>query len=402
VNAPRAAFRTYFGSQDPSLVVTVPGRVNLIGDHIDYAGLSVLPMAIQRHVHAVARPRTDRTVRLANVDPAFGPRAFEISPGLLPGPRGDWGNYVQAAIVHLERQHGPLSGFDALIDSTLPVATGLSSSSAMVIVGALSALAASGVELPPLELAHELAEAERYVGTRGGGMDQAICLGARAGCASRVDFDPLALTPVAVPLRWRFVIASSLVRAEKAGAARAAYNARRRDVEQAVSAVARALGEAEVVTPRQLAHGYSTEELIEASAQVLSDVPQRRLRHVLTEATRVHRAVQALESEDASLFGSLMYRSHDSLRDDFDVSCPELDRLVELAATAGADGARLTGAGFGGSAVILCDVDRTQDVLRTLADRFYRGRCSGDALDDALFVAEPSAGASVSRPTEAP
>jgi galactokinase len=369
--------------------------VNLIGDHIDYAGLSVLPMAIQRCVHAEVRPRTDRTVRVANVDPAFGPRAFEISAGLLPGPSGDWGNYVQAAIVHLERQHGPLSGFDALIDSTLPVAAGLSSSSAMVIVGALSAMAASGIELPPLALAQELAEAERYVGTRGGGMDQAICLGARAGCASRVDFDPLALTSVAVPPRWRFLIASSLVRAEKAGEARAAYNARRHDVEQAVGAIVRELRDAQAVTPRQLVRAYSIDDLMEASAQVLADVPRRRLRHVLTEAARVHRAVQALESGDASVFGSLMYRSHDSLRDDFDVSCPELDRLVELAATAGADGARLTGAGFGGSAVILCDVDRTQDVLRTLADRFYRGRCSGDALDDALFVAEPSAGASV-------
>jgi galactokinase len=302
---------------------------------------------------------------------------------------------VQAAIVHLERQHGPLNGFDALIDSTLPVAAGLSSSSAMVIVGALSAMAASGIELPPLALAQELAEAERYVGTRGGGMDQAICLGARAGCASRVDFDPLALTSVAVPPRWRFLIASSLVRAEKAGEARAAYNARRHDVEQAVGAIVRELRDAQAVTPRQLVRAYSIDDLMEASAQVLADVPRRRLRHVLTEAARVHRAVQALESGDASVFGSLMYRSHDSLRDDFDVSCPELDRLVELAATAGADGARLTGAGFGGSAVILCDVDRTQDVLRTLADRFYRGRCSGDALDDALFVAEPSAGASV-------
>lgn len=395
MNASGGSFRTYFGLPDPSLVVTVPGRVNLIGDHIDYAGLSVLPMAIQRCVHAEVRPRTDRTVRVANVDPAFGPRAFEISAGLLPGPSGDWGNYVQAAIVHLERQHGPLSGFDALIDSTLPVAAGLSSSSAMVIVGALSAMAASGIELPPLALAQELAEAERYVGTRGGGMDQAICLGARAGCASRVDFDPLALTSVAVPPRWRFLIASSLVRAEKAGEARAAYNARRHDVEQAVGAIVRELRDAQAVTPRQLVRAYSIDDLMEASAQVLADVPRRRLRHVLTEAARVHRAVQALESGDASVFGSLMYRSHDSLRDDFDVSCPELDRLVELAATAGADGARLTGAGFGGSAVILCDVDRTQDVLRTLADRFYRGRCSGDALDDALFVAEPSAGASV-------
>jgi galactokinase len=376
--------------------------VNLIGDHIDYAGLSVLPMAIQRQVHAAARPRADRTVRVANVDPGFGPRAFEISPDVLPGPRGDWGNYVQAAIVHLERHYGKLRGFDALIDSTLPVAAGLSSSSAMVILGALSALAASGIQLPPLELAHELAEAERYVGTRGGGMDQAICLGARAGCASRVDFDPLALTPVAVPPRWRFVIASSLVRAEKAGAARTAYNTRRRDVEQAVRAVARELRDAEAVTPRQLLRAYPTEDLIEMATRVLPEVPQRRLRHVLTEAARVHRAVAALESEDASLFGDLMYRSHESLRDDFDVSCPELDRLVELAAAGGADGARLTGAGFGGSAVILCDVDRTQDVLRALVDQFYDGRCRGDALDDALFVAEPSAGASVGRPTEAP
>lgn len=388
-------FHAFFGQPSPSLLVTVPGRVNLIGDHIDYAGLSVLPMAIQRRVHASVRPRTDRTIRVANVDPAFAPRAFDVAPDLPPGPAGDWGNYVQAAVVHLERRYGALRGFDALFESTLPVAAGLSSSSAMVIAAAVSALAASGLTVPVLELAHELAEAERYVGTRGGGMDQAICLGARAGCAARVDFDPLSLTPVPVPAGWTFVVAASLERAEKAGAARAAYNTRRRDVEEAVSAVARALGEATSVTPRRLLQAHSAQELTGVAARLLGDVPLRRFRHVLTEAERVHRAVGALASADAAGFGDLMYRSHESLRGDFAVSCAALDRLVELAGDAGARGARLTGAGFGGSAVILADADGVEPVMNALREGFYAPRGVAGDLADQLFVADPSAGATV-------
>ncbi len=387
-------FHAFFGAPGPSLLVTVPGRVNLMGDHIDYVGLSVLPMAIQHRLRVAVRPRGDRTVRVANNDPAFQTRAFDVGADLAPYPDGDWGNYLKAAVVHLERRYGNLHGFDALVDSTLSVASGLSSSSALVIGAALSAIAGSGLDVPMLELAHELAEAERYVGTRGGGMDQAICLGARPGCVSRVDFDPLAVSAMPIPQHWRFVVASSLVRAEKSASAREAYNARRRYVEQAVAAVGAAL-EGTVPATRRLLDAFPSQDLMEMSARVLDEVSLRRFRHVLTEAARVHRAVRALDSNESAVFGSLMYRSHESLRVDFEVSCPELDAMVAIAADAGAEGARVTGAGFGGCIVVLSTAEAVGAVTAALRDDFYRARIGTDAVDDAMFVAVPSGGATV-------
>jgi galactokinase len=394
---PAPQFRDYFGPPDPSLVVTVPGRVNLIGDHIDYAGLSVLPMAIQRLVRASVRPRTDRTVRIANVDPGFGPRGFEIDAELPPGPPGDWGNYVQAAVVHLERRFGSLRGFDALVDSNLPVAAGLSSSSAMVIAGALCAAAATGLDLTALALAEELAEAERYVGTRGGGMDQAVCLAAEAGAALLVGFDPLEVEPVPIPRSWRFVIASSLVRAEKSAGARGEYNLRREQVEEALAGVRRALGAHAGVARsfRELLARHAASELIGLAERMLAELPIRRFRHVVTESARVASAVTALRRDDATAFGRLMVESHASLRDDFAVSHPELDTIVDLALKGGAHGARLTGAGFGGSAVILADADNVELVMDALRAGFYAPRGEAGDLADQLFVTQPSAGAAV-------
>ncbi len=391
----RQQFHACFGAPGPALLVTVPGRVNLMGDHIDYAGLSVLPMAIQHRVYMAVRPRQDRTIRVANGNPAFQPRAFDVAPEIVPFASGDWGNYVKAPIAHLERRYGGLRGFDAFVESTLSVASGLSSSSAVVIGAALSVMAGTGLDVPVPELAHELAEAERYVGTRGGGMDQAICLTARAGCASRVDFDPLVVQAVPIPPHWRFVVASSLVRAEKSAGTRAAYNARRRDVEQAVAAVGATLERATPLSARQLLNVYAPQDLIEISARVLDEVPLRRFRHVLTEAMRVLRAVHALEGGDAAVFGSLMYRSHESLRGDFEVSCPELDRMVGIAADAGAEGARVTGAGFGGCVVVLSTAKAVDAVTRALREKFYGDRIGTDEVEEAMFVAVPSAGATV-------
>ena len=390
-------FAAQFGPARPAFAVTAPGRVNLIGDHIDYAGLPVLPMAVQRRVTVLVRPRDDRTVRLANTNPAFGPREYRLDPDVSPWPPGDWGNYVKAATCHLERRYGPLRGFDAAFTSTLPIASGLSSSSALVVAGALCAVTAAGLDVGALALAEELAEAERYVGTRGGGMDQAVCLAARDGAALRVGFDPLCVEPVPVPTDWRFVIASSLVRAEKSSGARAEYNLRREQVEEALAEVGRTLGASGGATPtfRDLLSRHAAAELIGVAERTLSELPRRRFRHVVTESDRVSRAVAALRRADAAAFGRLMVESHASLRDDFAVSRAELDAIVELALAAGAHGARLTGAGFGGAAVILADTDGVETVMRALRERFYAPRGMSGDLADELFVAQPSAGASV-------
>jgi len=227
-------------------------------------------------------------------------------------------------------------------------------------------------------------------------MDQSICVGAQPGTASRVEFDPLRLTPVPVPDGWRFVVASSLVQAEKSGAARDAYNSRRSDCQEALHAVI-----AHLDTPRPT-FSYKTvlEELTpfdieEIVDHVLHGNLLKRFRHVVTEAVRVSLAEEAMRSGNLERFGALVSESHVSLRDDFEVSNDELDCLVDIAVASGAAGARLTGAGFGGCILALSTPERVDDVLAALREEYYEPRGLMEAIEDNLFIAEPSGGATV-------
>ena len=388
-------FRSQFGNPDPTFVVRAPGRVNLIGEHIDYNGLSVLPMAIPRSVTALVRPRTDNTVRIASEAPGFEERTFALAADIPPFPVGDWGNYVKAAAQALEREYGPLTGMDVSVDSTIPVAAGLSSSSALVIAVALALLAANDLHADPIELAERMALAERYTGTQGGGMDQAICLGAQAGHASRVDFHPLHLTAIPVPSDWRFVVAHSLARAEKSGRAQETYNRRTVECRLAFDTVVAQLAQP-MSAYRDLLAARSPGELLTVADAALQDPVRRRFRHVVTEADRVRRAEAALRAADLDTFGALLGESHASLRDDYEVSAPALDELVSLANDAGAAGARLTGAGMGGCIVAACTANRSADLVAALRAGFYAPRNADDAdIEQHLFVAEPVEGARV-------
>jgi galactokinase len=395
VSDPHDIFLAEFGPPGPTHRVRVPGRVNLIGDHIDYAGLAVLPIALQRTIVAYVRARTDRSVRAVNADRGFLDRRFDVHSTIQPFAAGDWGNYLKAAVQGLERRYGPLRGFDAALGSTIPVASGLSSSSALVVTTGLCLAAVSGLDVAPEQFAEDLADAERYVGTRGGGMDQAICLSAVDGAASRVEFDPLRLTSISVPGNWRFVVSSSLVPAPKSGAARDTYNSRRQDSETALRTLSAHLGGVDVRSYRELVGSRPLADLLGTAEGYLDRVLLQRFRHVVTESDRVHRAEQAMRGADAETFGRLMSESHCSLRDDYAVSCLELDELVELAMSAGALGARLTGAGFGGCSVALCLREEVDAVMAALRDGFYGPRGVRAATEEHLFVATPSAGAGV-------
>src|SRR5438093_9174306 len=397
-----AAFAHAFGappsSAGPVHVVRAPGRVNLIGEHIDYCGLPVFPMALRQSVRIAFQPRSERETRLVNRDSRFAPSAFVMSESIPPAPAGDWGNCARAAARALAERFPDLRGIDALVESDIPIAAGLSSSSAVVVAMALALMHANGVTVPSLELMELLGRGERYVGTAGGGMDQAIILGARAGCASRIDFHPLRLTPTAVPADWQFIVAWSLVHAEKSGAARQAYNERTRQCDEARRLVATRLGQRQDTTYPALLAAASVEELLQVAGATLSGVLARRFRHVVTEGTRVPQAEAAMAARDFTAFGELLDASHQSLRDDYEVSHPELDRLVGLAREAGAAGARLTGAGFGGSIVALCRVERAPEVVAALRERFYAPRGAADGVGPHIFTAEPSAGAEVLTP----
>ncbi len=378
-----------------SPVARAPGRVNLIGEHIDYCGLPVFPMAIGRSTRVAFQPRADREIRLLNSDPRFAPDTFTLTARIPPAPAGDWTNYARAAAQALVQRRLDLKGIDAVVDSDLPIAAGLSSSSALVVAAALAILHANGASVPPLELMDLLARGERYVGTAGGGMDHAIILGARTGCASRIDFHPLRLTPTPVPAGWQFIVAWSMVHAEKSGAAREGYNQRPGQADDARRLVATELGKPADTTYPALLAAASVDELLDVAQKPLTGVLARRFRHVVTEGTRVRHAEAAMAAGDFAAFGRLLDASHQSLRDDYEVSHPELDRLVELAREAGAAGARLTGAGFGGSIVALCSVERAPRVLEVLAERFYAPRGAADDIARHMFIAEPSAGAEV-------
>ncbi len=392
----REAFRRLRGGP-PTHVARAPGRVNLIGEHIDYCGLPVLPMAIQRRVSLLFRPREDGTVYLSSALTGFGPREFRIGPEIDPFPAGDWGNYPKAAARAVAQGYGVRRGLDGLVVSDLPVAAGLSSSSALVVACALALLQANGIRAETLPLAERLAKGERYVGLEGGGMDQAICLGAGRGTAALVEFDPLRLAPVPVPAEWGFVVCHSLSRAEKSGRARGVYNQRTRECREGLAAVGARLGVGgRKLSYRRLLAEWGPEELAEVGAAVLPDPLRRRFRHVVLEAARVEAARRALEEENLDAFGRLLDASHRSLRDDYEVSTSVLDTLVRIARSAGAAGARLTGAGLGGCVLAVCRRREAPSVVEALAEGFYADRSSREDLEDLLFEAVPSGPAAVS------
>ena len=237
-------------------------------------------------------------------------------------------------------------------------------------------------------------------------MDQAISAGAREGHASRIEFNPLRTFETPIPPDWRFVVAHTLIRAEKSGPAQKAYNQRTRECAEALEIVLGALAGSdllegdtgcpgEITGYPQLLDSVCIQDLVELGESHLQGALLKRFRHVVTEGARVYDAEHALKREDLFTFGLLMNASHESLRRDYEVSSTELDTLVELALEAGAGGARLTGAGFGGCAVILTSPERLSEVLVALKDGYYGNRNFSGPIDDVLFVAQASEGATV-------
>jgi len=420
-------------------VVRAPGRVNLIGEHTDYNGLPVLPMAIDRSILIAVAPRFDRAIRLFNTAARFASRRYELSDDIPPYRAGDWGNYSKAAAQGLMRAYGEQLryGADLLVDGNIPSGAGLASSAALVVASALALLAANGVDVPYETLADLLPAAERYVGTLSGGMDQATSLLAHAGHALRIDFFPLRVRPVPLPPGFHIVVCHSLVQAEKSRAAKHAYNLRVMECHLACRIFERALGGSlprGLRTLGDLGALFPGRPLLEFTGSLAAHVPDRplrlcevadlvgtsperlrsqcevemggddrfnllrRVRHVLSEAERVEQAEDALRAGDAAAFGHLMDASHASCRDDYEVSCPELDELVSLAKQAGALGARLTGAGFGGCTVNLVgDADVTSFLTRVDC-HFYEPRLGhAGHLSDHRYIFTPQAGASVTR-----
>ncbi|MDY7042276.1 MAG: galactokinase [Chloroflexota bacterium] len=340
----RSRFHQLFGAE-AAVVVRAPGRVNLIGEHTDYNDGYVLPVAIDHTVLLAASPRPDRRVIVHALD--FDQRAEFSLDDIAPDDERPWSNYQRGVAWVLQSEGFTLPGLDVALTSDVPIGAGLSSSAAVEVATAYAWQVLGGLELDRVRLALLCQRAENeFVGMNCGIMDQFISALGRQRSALLIDCRRLDYEPVPIPARTAIIVADTRVRRDLVDSE---YNARRRECEEGVRLLQRDLPGITAL------RDVSPEQFAEYQAH-LPDGVRQRCRHVVHENDRVLRAVAALRAGDLDTFGWLMNKSHASLRNDYEVSCPELDALVMAAwRVAGVYGSRMTGAGFGGCTVSLVD-----------------------------------------------
>jgi len=375
-------FRKRFGEK-PKVRTWAPGRVNIIGEHTDYNGGYVLPIAIGRRIYAAATPTRDNNITLCSGN-LKGEVVFSATS---IKPSGDWGDYPKGVMAKLLQRDHPISGFNAFFLGDLPMGVGVSSSAAMEVVVCFLLQRLFGFSIPPEESALLCQQAEHeFAGTKCGIMDQFISVAGSSGNALFLDCGTLEHRHVPLRLGDHIIVACDS-RVER-GLVDSEYNRRRAECEQGAKALAEKFGDIRALcdaTPAQL----------EQCSKDMSDTIFRRCRHAVTENARVLASVQAMERNDLEKLGELMNESHDSLRDDYEVSCDELDLLVDAArGVHGVLGSRLTGAGFGGSTISL--VHRSSiDAFQNVVSEAYL-----DAFNAVprFFECAPSDGAALANP----
>jgi galactokinase len=346
-------FLETFG-EEPDLVAAAPGRVNLIGEHIDYSDGFVLPFAIKDRTLVAARKRNDSTVRIASVQRRNKIVTVDIST-VKPGLKGEWERYALGVLWAL----GVKEGVDLLIDGHVPLGAGLSSSAALEcsVATAMNHLFDLGFNLEDLARLTQKAE-NQYVGVPCGIMDQSVSLMATQGSALLLDCRDI--TTKNIP----FDVASSglelLIIDTQAHHALTdgGYAERRASCESVVTKLG-------ISSLRELSMAQ-----LENSRGLLTETEFARARHAVTEMKRVLECVDALSKSDFAKVGQLINQSHASLRDDYTVSCPELDTAVEASITAGALGSRMVGGGFGGSAIALIQASKTTETIKAVEKAF--------------------------------
>ena len=365
-------FLETFGAE-PDLVAAAPGRVNLIGEHIDYSDGFVLPFAIKDRTLVAARIRYDSTIRIASAQRRNKIVTVDISK-VKPGLKGEWERYALGVLWAL----GVKDGVDLLIDGHVPLGAGLSSSAALEcsVATAMNHLFDLGFNLEELARLTQKAE-NQYVGVPCGIMDQSVSLMATQGSALLLDCRDL--TTKNIP----FDVASSglelLIIDTQAHHALTdgGYAERRASCESVVAKLG-------ITSLRELSM-----EQLENSRGLLTETEFVRARHAVTEMKRVLECVTALSNSDFEKVGQLINQSHASLRDDYTVSCPELDTAVEAALAAGALGSRMVGGGFGGSAIALIQASKTTETIKAVEKAF----ASKGFKAPRFFTSLPSQGA---------
>ncbi|XP_059609350.1 N-acetylgalactosamine kinase [Phlebotomus argentipes] len=428
-------------NREPQFYVRVPGRVNIIGEHIDYCGYPVLPMAIEKNIILAVATTEDGILQLKNAQNVlYKPFKCSIDSFKIEqseGKRPEWYNYflcgVRGALEEILASGGQPKGLMVAVSGSIPPASGLSSSSALVSAACLATMHANGQPLQKQLLATISATSERHIGTQGGGMDQAISFLARPGCAQFIEWNPLTATPVNLPPQALFLIANSLTEANKA--ATSDFNQRVVECRLGCRLLAKMSGRTDWREVLQFAHlqkllGYSLDEMESLAEECLSrEVYSRadllaefqvdatefeeclltpntrssqlfRLRqralHVFQEANRVMKFRQAAQLGDIDSLGELMRASHESLRVQYECSHQNLNDLVAATARAGASG-RLTGAGWGGCIVALChSIDQCDGAMQELRKYFaQRAEAEGRRFEDLVFITNPQRGAEV-------
>jgi galactokinase len=375
-----AVFRDLFG-RPPVLAARAPGRVNLIGEHVDYCGGFVLPMAIERETVIAAAPRPAAGGEpIARVHSTAFTETVELPLVSGGGPNAGspgWARYVAGVIAGFLDRGATIPPFDAVLDSTVPLGGGLSSSASLEVATAtlLAALASHTIAAMDLVLLCQRAEHE-FAGVPCGVMDQ--CASALCTANHLLLLDCRSLDAVQVPLTRPDLLVLVTNTNVRHSLDDGGYAARRADCERAAAILG-------VASLRE-----ATLARVEASRDALGDRGFRRARHVVTEIARTQAAATAVTHGRWDALGALMAESHASLRDDFEVSCPELDLLVDLAAgESGVIGTRMTGGGFGGCTVTLVEAARAEAVMAAVA-RGYRLKTGRDCT---MFTTRPAAGA---------
>ena len=367
-------FAQTFGAP-PDIIAAAPGRVNLIGEHIDYSDGFVLPFAIKDRTFSAVKMRDDRKVRITSMQRRN--KIVEHNLDVIePGLKGEWERYPLSVVWAL----GLPRGVDIMIDGHVPLGAGLSSSAALEcsVATALNHLFSLGYSLEELARLTQKGEND-FVGVPCGIMDQSVSLMAHAGSALLLDCRDLSTKNIA------FDVASSglelLIIDTQAhhSLTDGWYAVRRASCESVVAKL-------DIVSLREL-----TLSQLDASRNLLTDTEFIRARHAVTEMMRVMEAVTTLEAKDFVALGQLLNQSHASLRDDYNVSCPELNAAVDGAIAAGALGARMVGGGFGGSAIALIHAAQTQKTIASVEKAFSDNKFKAPRF----FTSLPSQGAEV-------
>lgn len=360
------AFKQEFGTQ-PTIVSKAPGRVNLIGEHTDYNQGFVFPIAIDREIKIIARPKEegDDMVEVVSLD--YSQRDKFSLNNIVRQDEPVWTNYVRGAYKVFMDTAGSAVPVEAVISGDIPRDSGLSSSAALSVALIQLIASVSAVSLTKVETALSAQKIENeFVGVKCGIMDQFISALGDKDSALMIDCRSLEYTKVPLNLADRGYTVLVVHSGVERGLVDSKYNERREQCNQGIELLSSLLARPELTALRDVSHAE-----FQSVENQLPELIARRSRHVISENSRVKLAVEALTQGNLNRFGELMNASHNSLRDDYQVSTPELDYLVELTrAHPAVVGARMTGAGFGGCTVALVEADAIDDFKDTVIARY--------------------------------